>query len=46
MHGQPNGIIGLSLPDDWTAGCIALSNVEMARLWSLTPNGTTVEIRP
>jgi murein L,D-transpeptidase YafK len=46
IHGQPNGIVGLSLPGDWTAGCIALSNVEMARLWSLTPNGTTVEIRP
>ncbi|NVO57493.1 L,D-transpeptidase family protein [Rhodobacteraceae bacterium B1Z28] len=46
IHGQPNGIVGLTLPGDWTAGCIALSNTEMAQLWSLTSNGTTVEIRP
>lgn len=46
IHGQPNGVVGLSLPGDWTAGCIALSNTQMARLWSLAPNGTTVEIRP
>jgi len=46
IHGQPNGITGFTLPGDWTAGCIALSNSEMARLWSLTPNGTVVEIRP
>ncbi|MFY2825249.1 L,D-transpeptidase family protein [Ruegeria sp. MALMAid1280] len=46
IHGQPNGVAGLTLPGDWTAGCIALSNVEIARLWSLTPTGTVVEIRP
>nr|WP_254429861.1 L,D-transpeptidase family protein [Ruegeria atlantica] len=46
IHGQPNGVTGLSLPGDWTAGCIAISNSEMARLWSLTPNGVVVEIRP
>ncbi|WP_420586244.1 L,D-transpeptidase family protein [Ruegeria sp.] len=46
IHGQPNGVVGLTLPGDWTEGCIALSNTEMAQLWSLTPNGTTVEIRP
>ena len=46
IHGQPNGVIGLTLPGDWTAGCIALSNAEMDRLWSLTSTGTTVEIRP
>lgn len=46
IHGQPNGIKGITLPGDWTAGCIAISNTEMARLWSLTATGTTVEIRP
>ncbi|WP_425085623.1 L,D-transpeptidase family protein [Ruegeria profundi] len=46
IHGQPNGVVGLILPGDWTLGCIALSNDEMAQLWSLTPTGTTVEIRP
>ena len=46
IHGQPNGVVGLTLPGDWTAGCIAISNTEMAQLWRLTANGTTVEIRP
>lgn len=46
IHGQPNGVFGITLPGDWTAGCIAISNAEMARLWSLAPTGTTVEIRP
>lgn len=46
IHGQPNGVTGVTLPGDWTLGCIAISNAEMTRLWSLTSNGTTVEIRP
>lgn len=46
IHGQPNGVTGFTLPGDWTAGCIALSNAEMERLWSLTPDGAVVEIRP
>ncbi|WP_298849544.1 L,D-transpeptidase family protein [uncultured Ruegeria sp.] len=46
IHGQPNGVVGVTLPGDWTLGCIALSNTEMAQLWSLTETGTTVEIRP
>ncbi|MEX0366551.1 MAG: murein L,D-transpeptidase family protein [Ruegeria sp.] len=46
IHGQPNGVTALTLPGDWTAGCIAVSNAEITRLWSLTPIGTTVEIRP
>ena len=46
IHGQPNGVAGLTLPGDWTAGCIALSNREMAQLWRLAATGTTVEIRP
>lgn len=46
IHGQPNGVTGFTLPGDWTLGCIAISNAEMARLWRLTETGTTVEIRP
>ncbi len=46
IHGQPNAIVGFTLPGDWTAGCIAISNAEMARLWSLAANATVVEIRP
>ncbi len=46
IHGQPNGVVGLTLPGDWTAGCVAISNTEMAQLWSLTETGTIVEIRP
>ncbi len=46
IHGQPNGVTGVTLPGDWTLGCIAISNSEIAQLWSLTANGTIVEIRP
>src|SRR5947208_13731780 len=31
---------------DWTAGCIALRDEEIEELWRVTPDGTTVEIRP
>jgi murein L,D-transpeptidase YafK len=47
IHGQPN-----SLPSDvvvnydWTAGCIALSNVEIAEVFAAVKLGTQVEIRP
>ena len=32
--------------EDWTAGCIALTDEEIEELWRVTPDGTTVEIRP
>jgi murein L,D-transpeptidase YafK len=31
---------------DWTAGCIALTDEEIEELWHVTPDGTTIEIRP
>ena len=47
LHGQPNS---LSFDDrvegDWTDGCIALSNREIAEIWSLVPDGTPIDIRP
>ena len=47
LHGQPNGLpFDARVPGDWTDGCIALSNREIAELWSLVPDGTPIEIRP
>jgi len=47
IHGQPNALDHLvTLNGDWTEGCIAISNEQMAQLWSLAPIGTLVEIRP
>lgn len=47
IHGQPNGLGRLAtIPTDWTAGCIAVSDKEIEELWRVASNGTTVEIRP
>ncbi len=47
IHGQPNATPDfLSLPGDWTAGCIAVSNPEMREIWARVAVGTPVEIRP
>ena len=46
IHGQPNGSPdGARILGDWTDGCIALSDAEMAELWQIIPNGTPIEIR-
>ncbi|MBE1285886.1 MAG: L,D-transpeptidase family protein [Rhodobacteraceae bacterium] len=47
IHGQPNELASIiTLPGDWTAGCIAVSNDEIETLWAITRIGTAVEIRP
>lgn len=47
IHGQPNALPdGFIVKGDWTAGCIALTNLEMQEVWAATPTGTPVEIRP
>ncbi|MDR2018426.1 MAG: L,D-transpeptidase family protein [Syntrophobacterales bacterium] len=49
IHGVPNGfswVGGSHSQVDWTKGCIAVTNEEIAEIDKLTPNGTTVEIRP
>jgi len=49
IHGIQNGLgwIGaFHRLHDWTAGCIALTDEEIEELWRVTPDGTTVEIRP
>jgi hypothetical protein len=49
IHGQPN--VPRKSPDyyannDWTDGCIAVSNSDMVDIWLRTGIGTTIEIRP
>ena len=49
IHGLPNDAGDMAFAYrglDWTDGCIALSNAEIAELWSLVPDGTPIEIRP
>ncbi|AXX99894.1 L,D-transpeptidase family protein [Profundibacter amoris] len=47
IHGQPNGFGKLAtIPTDWTAGCIAVSDAEIEELWRVVQTGTTVEIKP
>ncbi|MHB8846582.1 MAG: L,D-transpeptidase family protein [Nitrospirota bacterium] len=49
IHGLRNGLgwIGkLHRLADWTLGCIAVTNYEMAELWRAVPDGTPIELRP
>ena len=46
IHGQPNAWPSGRVPGDWTDGCIALSNQEIAALWEAVPKGTPIEILP
>ena len=49
IHGLPNGLgmIGSHhILRDWTDGCIAVTNEEMALLWERVPDGVTIEIFP
>lgn len=49
IHGLENGFgyVGDAHRSvDWTRGCIAITNQEMDRLWTLVPDGTEVEIVP
>ena len=46
IHGQPNAWPGPVIADDWTDGCIALSNDGIEQLWDLVPDGTPITIRP
>jgi hypothetical protein len=49
IHGQPN--VPRKAPDyyannDWTDGCIAVSNSDMVEIWQRTRLGIPIEIRP
>ena len=49
IHGLPNGrgwIGAAHRQKDWTVGCIAVTDGEIEELWQVTPDGTTIEIRP
>lgn len=49
IHGLPNGLgmIGSNhILRDWTDGCIAVTNEEMALLWERVPDGVPIEIFP
>ena len=49
IHGIQNGrgwIGAFHRGKNWTAGCIALTDEEIEELWRVTPDGTTIEIRP
>ena len=49
IHGLKNGFswIGAShIEDDWTNGCIAVTNQEIEEIYRFVPDGTIIEIRP
>ena len=49
IHGIQNGrgwIGAFHRWEDWTAGCIAVTDEEIEELWRVTPDGTAIEIRP
>ena len=49
IHGLPNGFgwLGQShRAQDWTDGCIAVTNQEMDEIWDLVVDGTPIEIKP
>lgn len=47
IHGQPNLTPGaLTLPGDWTNGCIAVSNAAMRTIWRRVAVNTKVIVKP
>lgn len=49
IHGQPNTptySAAYYRKQDWTNGCIAVSNSDMIDIWLMTPNDIPIEIRP
>jgi murein L,D-transpeptidase YafK len=49
IHGQPNEPTfseAYYAREDWTNGCIAVSNSDMIDIWLMTPNSVPIEILP
>ena len=49
IHGQPNSPTRSEAyyrTQNWTNGCIAVSNSDMIDIWLMTDNDTPIEIRP
>lgn len=50
IHGTPNHVPDFLFrwfaPQDWTAGCIAVSDSEIEEIWDMVADGTKIEIKP
>ena len=49
IHGLPNTLHGTPYyyrHDDWTNGCIAVSDADMMQIWMLTRDGMPIDIEP
>ncbi|MFK7876917.1 MAG: murein L,D-transpeptidase family protein [Paracoccaceae bacterium] len=46
IHGQPNRLRKGNGQDDWTWGCIAVTNREMEDIYAMVRNGTPITINP
>lgn len=49
VHGLPNGFGWLGAThreQDWTDGCIAVTDQEIDEIWNAVPDGTPIEIKP
>jgi murein L,D-transpeptidase YafK len=50
IHGKPNDKTGVwwrrAQNQDWTNGCIAVSDDEINEIWNLVQNGTPIDIVP
>jgi murein L,D-transpeptidase YafK len=49
IHGMPNDLKHEPQAyesHDWTDGCIAVSNADMAEIWTLTPDNVRIDILP
>ena len=51
IHGEPRRRVDPALADairyeDWTEGCVAVSNLAMDEIWRYTLDGIPIEIRP
>jgi murein L,D-transpeptidase YafK len=48
IHGMPSwfGRDDLQFAEDWTNGCIAVSNSAIEEIWQAVDDGTVIEIRP
>jgi murein L,D-transpeptidase YafK len=49
IHGQPNAPTRSEAyyrTQDWTNGCVAVSNSDMIDIWLMTAKNTPIEIRP
>ena len=45
IHGQPNAFTPRRSAD-WTAGCIAVTNRQMERIYAMVKTGTVIRINP